>query len=265
MPYTRAKFRTAIVLIAAMMSAPAGASDDPLEFCYEAPEDLSKHRHLVLWGTYYHTKIAQESKSGFDLLDEHDKPIGPKLDREDWCKAALEGAAVIAMPDGSKVIVNVRDAGGPSQVNCDRYYPHLHARARIGMRHTRFFKITSPKVKYGYGIDDMPLAAFRTIAVDRRQFPIHYRALLFIPKLKGRKLTLHDGTTITHDGYVFAADTGSGIRGHHIDFYTGFVSENPFPDLAGGASHTFSAYLVKDETIRKQLLELHSDTSSGDN
>ncbi|WP_419914080.1 3D domain-containing protein [Hoeflea sp.] len=258
-------FGIAVVVVATLMAGLSNASDNPLEFCYDEPEDLSKHRHLVLWGTYYHTKITQNSKEGFDLLDVHDKPIGPKLSHENWCKAALEGAAVIAMPDGSRVIVNVRDADGPSQVNCDQYYPHLHARARIGMRHTRFFKVTSPKVKYGYGIDNMPLAAFRTIAVDRRQFPIRYRTLLYIPKLRGRELTLHDGSKITHDGYVFAADTGSGIKGHHIDFYTGFVNQNPFPDLAGGASNTFSAYVVKDETIRKQLLELHSQQPSAGN
>ncbi|MEX3007445.1 3D domain-containing protein [Hoeflea sp. TYP-13] len=235
------------------------ANGDPSAFSYDEPKDLSKHRRLHLWGTYYHTKIAQNSKDGFALLNQHNKPIGPALSREDWCKAALEGAAVIAMPDGSKVIVNVRDAGGPSQVNCDEFFPHLHARARFGMRHTRFFKITSPKVKYGYGIDDMPLAAFRSIAVDRRQFPIRYRTLIFIPDLRGRDLVYADGTAFTHDGYVFAADTGSGVKGHHIDFYTGFVSKNPFPDLAGGASHTFEAYVIEDKQIRQQMLELHTD------
>ncbi|MCP4317250.1 MAG: hypothetical protein GY789_14865 [Hyphomicrobiales bacterium] len=237
----------------------ASAKDDPLAFCYDEPKDLSKHERLELWGTFYHTKVAQNSKDGFALLDEHGKPIGPKLSHEDWCKAALEGAAAIAMPDGSKIIVNVRDAGGPSQVNCDSFFPHLSARARSGMRHTRFFKITSPKVKYGYGIDDMPLSAFRSVAVDRRQSPIRYRSLLFIPELRGRDLVLKDGTAFTHDGYVFAADTGSGVKGHHIDFYTGFVDKNPFPDLAGGASHTFKAYIITDENIRQQLLELHTD------
>ena len=125
------------------------------------------------------------------------------------------------------------------------------------MRHTRFFKVTSPNVKYGVGIDDMPLSAFRSIAVDRRQSPIRYRTLVYIPKLRGRDLTLKDGTTFTHDGYVFAADTGSGVKGHHIDFYTGFVDKNPFPDLAGGKPHRFEAYIVTDETIRQQMLDLH--------
>ncbi|MCY6381981.1 3D domain-containing protein [Hoeflea prorocentri] len=249
----------AFVLVFCFLPAVGLAADDPLTFTYDPPKDLSKHREIELWGTFYHTRIAKDQPDGHDLLNKHDKPIGPKLGRTDWCKAALEGAAVIEMKDGSKVIVNVRDADGPAQVNCSPLYPHLSARARNGMRHTRFFKITSPKVKYGYGIDDMPLAAFRTIAVDRHQVPIRYRSLVFIPKLKGRNLTLADGTAITHDGYVFAADTGSGVHGHHIDFYTGFVNTNPFPDLAGGERHRFKAYLVTDEAIHKQMLELHSD------
>ncbi len=245
--------------LAASAGGPAVAADDPADFCYPAPDDLAKHKRLSLWGTFYHTKVAPYDKDGFDLLDQHGKPIGPKLGHQDWCKAALEGAALIRMPDGSNVIVNVRDADGPSQVNCDKFYPRLHARARIGMRHTRFFKVTSPKVKYGYGVRDMPLAAFRTIAVDRHGWPIRYRTVLFIPKLRGQNLTLQDGTQIVHDGYVFAADTGSGIRGHHIDFYTGFVNENPFPDLAAGPSKHFEAYVITDKAIHQQLLDLHTD------
>lgn len=255
------KIKTTFLLtigLAVSMATMGIASDDPTDFCYPEPDDLAKHERLSLWGTFYHTKIAPFDKDGFNLIDQHNKPIGPKLGHQDWCKAALEGAALIKMPDGSNVVVNVRDADGPSQVNCDKYYPELRGRARIGMRHTRFFKVTSPKVKYGYGIRDWPLAAFRTIAVDRRERPIRYRTVLFIPQLRGQKLTLQDGTDIVHDGYVFAADTGSGIKGDHIDFYTGFVNKNPFPDLAAGPSKRFKAYVVKDKVIYQQLLELHT-------
>jgi 3D (Asp-Asp-Asp) domain-containing protein len=247
-----------LALCLCTITVPSFAENDPLDFCYPEPADLGKHKRLSLWATFYHTKVADYDADGVSLLDRHDKPIGPKLGHQDWCKAALEGAALIKMPDGSKVIVNVRDADGPSQVNCDAYYPDLRAHARIGMRHTRFFKVTSPKVKYGYGIRNMPLAAYRTIAVDRRQRPIRYRSVLFIPKLKGRMLTLEDGTQIVHDGYVFAADTGSGVKGDHIDFYTGFVNKNPFPDLAAGKSKRFEAYLVTDRQIYQQLLDLHT-------
>lgn len=246
----------ALVATLALSLGTAYGKDNHAAFNYPEPKDLSKHRQVELWGTFYHTKLAQNAKDGFALLDAHNKPIGPKLAHEDWCKAALEGAVAIAMPDGKRIIVNVRDAEGPSQVNCDRYFPHLNERARWGMRHTRFFKVTSPTVKYGYGVDDMPLLAFRTVAVDRRQIPVPYRSLLYIPDLRGRALTLEDGTAFTHDGYVFAADTGSNVHGNHIDFYTGFVNSNPFPDLAGGEKHRFKAYLVREGPILEELLNL---------
>ncbi len=59
-------------------------------------------------------------------------------------------------------------------------------------------------------------------------------------------------------GLPLAADTGSGVKGHHIDFYTGFVDENPFPDLAAGESRRFEAYFIKDAEIYQQLLDLHT-------
>lgn len=253
----KAAGRILVLALSLGLAGTVGAADDPLSFSYPELEDPSKHRQLDLWGTYYHTKVAKHDKDGFALLDDKDQPIGPKLGREDWCQAALEGAVAVSMPDGSRVIVNVRDADGPSQVDCDAYFPHLHIRAREGMRHTRFFKISSPDVKYGMGIDDMPLTAFRSVAVDERQYPIRYRTLLYIPDLRGRDLTLEDGTAFTHDGYVFAADTGSGVKGSHIDFYTGFVDKNPFPDLAGGVNHRFKAYVITDGPIYQQMLDLH--------
>lgn len=245
------------LLIVAMIGT-GNASDNPLDFCYPAPDNLANHKSMDLWGTFYHTKLAENAPDGFALIGPDNKPIGPKLGHQDWCKAALEGAASIKMPNGSHVVVNVRDADGPSQVNCDKYYPRLRARSRIGMRHTRFFKVTSPNVKFGFGVRNMPLVSFRTIAVVRRQRPIAYNTLLFVPDLRGRELVSSDGSKFTHDGYVFAANTGSSIKGNHIDFFTGFINVNPFPDLAGGSSKPFKAYWISDKDIRQQLLDLHT-------
>ncbi len=248
----------AVSMLMAGMIGSGNASDNPLDFCYPPPDNLTSGKSMRLWGTFYHTKLAENAPDGFALIGPDNKPIGPKLGHRDWCKAALEGAASIKMPDGSHVVVNVRDARGPSQVNCDKYYPRLRARSRIGLRHTRFFEVKSPKVKFGYGVNDMPLAGFRTIAVDRRQKPIAYNTLLFVPDLRGRALVSSDGSKFTHDGYVFAADTGSSIKGNHVDFFTGFVNVNPFPDLAGGPSKPFTAYRISDKNIRQQLLDLHT-------
>lgn len=59
------------------------------------------------------------------------------------------------------------------------------------------------------------LAPMRTVAVDPKVFPRH--SVLFIKQTVGLKLP--DGTT--HDGYWYASDVGSAIKGARIDLFTG--------------------------------------------
>jgi membrane-bound lytic murein transglycosylase len=55
----------------------------------------------------------------------------------------------------------------------------------------------------------------RTVAVDRSL--ISKRSVLFIKETVGLKMP--DGST--HDGYWYASDVGSGIKGQRIDLFTG--------------------------------------------
>jgi membrane-bound lytic murein transglycosylase len=55
----------------------------------------------------------------------------------------------------------------------------------------------------------------RTVAVDRKL--ISPRSVLFIKETVGLKMP--DGTT--HDGYWYASDKGSAIKGQRIDLFTG--------------------------------------------
>lgn len=59
------------------------------------------------------------------------------------------------------------------------------------------------------------VVAMRTVAVDRNLIP--KRSVLFIKETVGLKMP--DGST--HDGYWYASDVGSGIKGQRIDLYTG--------------------------------------------
>jgi 3D (Asp-Asp-Asp) domain-containing protein len=59
------------------------------------------------------------------------------------------------------------------------------------------------------------VVAMRTVAVDRRV--IAPRSVLFIKETVGLKMP--DGTT--HDGYWYASDVGSAIKGKRIDLFTG--------------------------------------------
>ena len=71
------------------------------------------------------------------------------------------------------------------------------------------------------------VVAMRTVAVDRKV--IAPRSVLFIKETVGMKMP--DGTT--HDGYWYASDVGSAIKGKRIDLFTGTSAKsmNPFKDL----------------------------------
>src|SRR6202000_2535163 len=59
------------------------------------------------------------------------------------------------------------------------------------------------------------VVAMRTVAVDKNLIPKH--SVLFIKEPVGLKMP--DGTL--HDGYWYASDAGTAIKGKRIDLYTG--------------------------------------------
>lgn len=71
------------------------------------------------------------------------------------------------------------------------------------------------------------VVAMRTVAVDKNLIP--KGSILFIKETVG--LRMPDGSR--HDGYWYASDSGSAIKGKHIDLFTGFstASMNPLEAL----------------------------------
>ena len=67
------------------------------------------------------------------------------------------------------------------------------------------------------------VVAMRTVAVDRKL--IAPRSVLFIKETVGLKMP--DGTA--HDGYWYASDVGSAIKGQRIDLFTGFNASSMNP------------------------------------
>lgn len=59
------------------------------------------------------------------------------------------------------------------------------------------------------------VVAMRTVAVDKNLIPKH--SVLFIKETVGLKMP--DGSL--HDGYWYASDAGTAIKGNRIDLYTG--------------------------------------------
>jgi hypothetical protein len=63
---------------------------------------------------------------------------------------------------------------------------------------------------------------------------------------------------VIHDGYFFAGDTGSAIKGNHIDLFTGVFEGNPFIDvIQSNPTKTFEAFVVTEPSIIDSLLFLH--------
>lgn len=70
--------------------------------------------------------------------------------------------------------------------------------------------------RWGFGVrEEWPLVPFRTVAVDPSVVP--YGTWLYIDAACG--LPLPDGTL--HDGLFVAHDTGSAIKGRHLDLFVG--------------------------------------------
>jgi hypothetical protein len=74
-------------------------------------------------------------------------------------------------------------------------------------------------------------------------------------------ITLPSGQRAIHDGYFYAADTGSAIIGDHIDVFLGTSSQNPFSFITSKPSGEFDAFLVEDATITQALKGLHQPVS----
>lgn len=231
------------------------------KFDIPAPTDLGSHQRLTLWSTYYYVHSAQPVAQGTRLLRRDGHSFGVSLSNYDWCHAAVEGTVEVRTRPKSRSF-NYAGVAGSSQVNCRPFFPSLD---RV-IERTRYAELP-PDAPLGLG--DTPkfrLVAFRSIAVDRRQ--PHFQLLdggqlrkvvIYIPKLKGIRLQMPDGSVRDHDGYLFAADTGGAIRGAHIDFFLGASTRNPAPSVIGSRPETtFAAHVIEDAAVQEKLFKLHA-------
>jgi 3D (Asp-Asp-Asp) domain-containing protein len=135
----------------------------------------------------------------------------------DECDPALSGSAVAAVRDrGGRTIAKVSRSfhrrlllEGTGRLRDGRVV-NYDTRVNGGTR----FKIS--RAPYGLSTRNLPLVPYRTVAVDTNVIRLGSR--VSIPAVRGFRL--RDGTT--HDGVFVAGDTGSAIRGRHIDIFVGF-------------------------------------------
>lgn len=91
----------------------------------------------------------------------------------------------------------------------------------------RFKEIDRNKCPFGYGVKNICLDPYYSIAADLKIYKVG--DVIFIPKIVGQ--IMPDGEA--HDGFFVVRDAGSAIQGEQrFDFYTGythpFSSKNPF-------------------------------------
>ncbi|QZZ22247.1 hypothetical protein J5X98_07620 [Leptothermofonsia sichuanensis E412] len=208
---------------------------------------------LTLWATFYYVHRAQSISNGHPLLDPAGTPLGPSLSYRDWCYAALQGTVMVSGSAGHVTTYNFAGRGPDPQVDCSPFFTSLSQEVIAKVNRVRFKAAIAP---YGYGTNGFNLVPYRTVAVDPNQIPLG--SVLYIPQARGRAITLPWGQRVVHDGYFFAADVGSAIKGSHIDVFIGIDNRTPFPFITSRSSGTFQAFLVQDAEISQALRALHS-------
>ena len=219
-------------------------ASDIFDFSLGLPQ-TSAIKELKLWATYYYLPQVRSIDNGFALRDMQGAPLGPTLARRDWCNAALQGSVIVLDDENNPTTYNYAGKTNDHKVDCSMYWS-------FDSSVTKFTKAKGP---YGDGVRNYKLVPYRTIAVD--QHKVTYGSILFIPAAVGNVVVLPDGSTALHDGYFFAGDTGSRIKGKHIDVYIGTASKNPFNWVKSKKEGIFKAFLVKDKKIIDYLTKIH--------
>lgn len=82
------------------------------------------------------------------------------------------------------------------------------------------WRVCPSTAPYGYGLNDIPLEAFKSVAVDTSVIPLGSK--IYIPAAKGAQLP--NGKR--HDGYFTAVDIGDLIKNKKIDIFTAFGDQS---------------------------------------
>jgi 3D (Asp-Asp-Asp) domain-containing protein len=235
------------------------AHDRAVGFTLGAPPMQALGPDLNLWATHYHTPIITPApdtiSAAFPLLGRTGTAISPPLRHRDWCEAALQGS--VSLKQGNRFTAYVFvDSNGPEQANCDEFLGSLSDGVKNATRRARFMMVNHP---LGCGVRNLPLAPFRTIAVDPSVIPLE--SVIFVPELRGRHFR-YNGQDLVHDGYLFAGDRGGAIKGRHIDVFLVDNGFEPLEDLfASTDKRTFAAHIVAADNSNAAAVKASQSSS----
>ncbi|MEM9695287.1 MAG: 3D domain-containing protein, partial [Myxococcota bacterium] len=197
---------------------------------------------MTLWATFYYVPQFKSQPRGFAMRTLQGRPLGPRLERAQWCEAAMQGSVSI---EGFG-IVNYAGTRRNLEVDCRSIYPRHPAIGR-----SRFVIVEGD---HGLGIG-RKLLAHRSLAVDPDTVPMG--AAVFIPAARGVEIAGPSETTFTHDGWFFAADRGGAIRGTHVDVFMGFERTNPFSFVNSREEPGFVAHVIEEGPVVDALRGAH--------
>jgi 3D (Asp-Asp-Asp) domain-containing protein len=222
-------------------------------FALPEPDLQARQQELDIWATYYHVYQTKTAEQGHSLLTPEGESFGVRLSEKDWCYGALQGTIRVEDEAQKAKVYNFASRDRQKQVDCSKYFSHLPEKIIEKIGKVRFGVAQGP---FGDGVKGMILVPYRTIAVDPKYIP--YGSVIYIPEARGLEIKLSNGLLLEHDGYFFAADTGSAIKQNHIDVFSGHSAKNPFSQLIRSQKkHTFRAYLVEDKSLSDNLLSIH--------
>lgn len=207
-----------------------------------------------LWATHYFVHQAMSTANGIPFKDKSGKVLSDNVQPRDWCLAAIEGTVRVSFQNSTKTL-NYAGTGKESQVDCASIL-RINPAIKPWISATGKSYFTMAAGPFGDGVKGNKLVPYRTIAVDKKVIP--FGTVVFIPDAKGVVIRLPDGTSINHDGYFYAGDTGGAIKGAHIDVFCGATSTNCFPSfIHSDAKKTFKAIIVTDASIIENLSARH--------
>ncbi|WP_051313299.1 3D domain-containing protein [Sporocytophaga myxococcoides] len=210
----------------------------------------SNSKKISLWATYYYVPTLMHNEKGIDILDKNEKKTGFKLDSCDWCNAVIEGTVFIKKENRTYVF-NYAGRSKEMQYDCRQCSKYKNYGNYLNSSKV-LWELSGG---FGKGCKNYNLVPFITIAVDTVLVPIG--SVIYIPMAKGVKYIDAEGKLAEHEGYFFAGDVGSKIKGNHIDVFLGSSKENPFGFVKSNQDGTFEAYIVTDKNLIAKYANLH--------
>lgn len=229
-------------------------TESQIIFDFPEPTEGVKDKKLTLFSTFYFVHQAQVSSAtdAIALKNSSGTSLGVKLSKKDWCTAALEGTVQVKTDSNTLKTFNFATTGTTAQTNCKPFFPSLKEAIIRAMNRSLF---APAKGSFGDGSGDFILVPYRTIAVDKTVIPLG--TVIYIPDARGKEVILPSGKKVKHDGYFFAADVGSAIKGNKIDTFLGITNKNPFSHVKSDPNKTFTAFVITDTQIKSALNTLH--------